>query len=106
MFLHSHGATLSGAPQIAHLLGYSEAEFVTALDRLESLGLVRRPLGGKGLCLYRFSLPKDQARLSSFVELMRLSETRTGRLQLRSNLRQGRTSNPAPRADFALSSTT
>jgi circadian clock protein KaiC len=102
MFLHSHGATLSGAPQIAHLLGYSEAEFVTALDRLESLGLVRRPLGGKGLCLYRFSLPKDQARLSSFVELMRLSETRTGRLQLRSNLLQGRSEPPTPADDSDL----
>jgi hypothetical protein len=90
VFLYRHRTILANSPQMAHLLGYGEAVLGTAPDRLESIGLVTRSLGGKGLCLYRFSLPKDPAQLSSFAELMGLAEKRTGRLQLRSHLPQRR----------------
>ena len=94
MFVYRHGATLASAPQIARLLGYDEAELGTALDRLESLGLVKHSLGAKGLGLYRFSLPEDPARLTCFLELMGLAEDRTGRLLLCSHLPQGRSEPP------------
>jgi circadian clock protein KaiC len=94
VFLYRHGASLASAQQIASLLGYDVATLATALDRLESLGLVKRSLGAKGLRLYRFSLPTDPVRLSSFVEIMGLAEKRTGRLQLLSYLQQGRSEPP------------
>ena len=96
VFLYNHGATLADSRRIAHLLGYGETEVGTALDRLESLRLVKRSVGAKGLCLYRLSLPQDPARLSCFKELMDLAEKPTGRRQLRSHLLQGR-SEPSTR---------
>ena len=102
VFLYRHGATLASASQIARLLGYGEAALGNALDRLESLGLVKCLLGDKGLRLYRYTPPKEPARLSSFVELMGLGERPIGRQQIRSHLRQSGSEPPTGADDSAV----
>src|ERR1700687_4815729 len=82
VFLYRHGAILTSAAQIAHLLGHGSAPITAALDRLESLGFIVRSRGSQGVRLYRFTVPTDPARCSCFMELMILSEKRAGRLLL------------------------
>jgi KaiC/GvpD/RAD55 family RecA-like ATPase len=96
VFLYRHGASLASVAHIARLLGHAEAALGITLDRLESLGLVRHSFGAEGLRLYRFSLPTDPVRLSCFVELIGLGEKRSGRLQLLSHLKHGRSEPPMP----------
>jgi hypothetical protein len=88
VFLYHHGSVLTTAPQIARLAGYDEAVFGSALDRLESLGLIQRSPGARGVHLYCFFLA-EPLRLSCFVELMGLADTRPGRLELISHLQPG-----------------
>ena len=101
VFLYRHGTTLASAPQIARLVGHGEAALRTALDRLESLGLVKCSLGVKGLRLYRFILPKDPARLSCFVELISLADKSIGRPQMRSHLQHDPSEPPTQTDDSA-----
>jgi biotin operon repressor len=88
VFLYRHGTSLTSAAQIAHLLGYNTAALTAALDRLESVGFIVRSRGYQGVRLYRFSVPKDPARCSCFIELMILAEKRPGRLLLLKHLQR------------------
>jgi DNA-binding transcriptional ArsR family regulator len=87
-FLYRHGACLSTVEQIARLLGYPKTTIAVALERLESIGLVRRSRSAQGVRMYQFVEPSDPPVHNSFQELMSLSETRTGRLLLVRNLRR------------------
>jgi DNA-binding MarR family transcriptional regulator len=91
VFVYRHGTSLTSAAQIANLLGYDNAATGAALDRLESLGLIQRLRGSRsqGMRLYRFSMPTDPGRHSCLMELMSLTEKRTGRLLLLSHLHRG-----------------
>ena len=86
VFLHRHGASLTTAGQIASLLGYGKAAVAAALERLESIGLAQRSRSSRGIRLYRFELPAD-SRHACFLELMNLTEQRSGRLLLATILR-------------------
>jgi hypothetical protein len=88
-FLYRHGTSLIGAAQIAHLLGGNQGVVTAALNRLNSLGLLQRSRGSRGIRLYRFSAPIDPSCYSCFLELMRLSDKRTGRLLLLKHLHRG-----------------
>lgn len=88
VFLYRHGASLTSAAQIGHLLGYDRAAVSAALERLDSLGLIQRSRGSQGVRLYRFAVPPDPSRYSCFLELMRLVEKRPGRLLLLKNLQR------------------
>jgi MarR family len=92
VFVYRHGTSLASAAQIAHFIGYDQATTGAALDRLESLGLIRRLCGSdsQGMLLYHVSIPTDPSRHSCLMELLRLTEERTGRLAMLSHLRGGR----------------
>lgn len=85
-FLYRHGSSLASAEQIARLVGYESRVTGDALDRLESLGLVRRSRASKSVRLYQFVVSTDAARLACFQELMNLAQSRTGRLLLAAKL--------------------
>jgi hypothetical protein len=88
IYLYRHGTVLTSAAQIATFLGHDSAPVIAALDRLESLGFIVRSRGSQGVRLYRFSIPKDPARCSGFMELMILAEKRAGRLLLLQQLQR------------------
>ncbi len=88
-FLYRHGTALVRAGQIVRLLGSDTSSVSKALDRLESQGLIERSRGSQGIHLYRFAVPTDPLRQSSFIELIGLAETRTGRLLLLKFLGRG-----------------
>ena len=92
VFMYRYGITLTSAAQIARFLGCDRSPTGIALERLESLGLIERSPGSpsRRVHLYRFSMPEDRARRSSLVELMSLTEKRTGRLMILSHLERGR----------------
>lgn len=88
VFLYRHGMSLAGAGQIARLLGYDIAVTGHALDRLESIGLVKRSRTSGSVCLYHFVLSTDPVWRNCFQELMSLAENRAGRLLVAQKLRQ------------------
>jgi MarR family protein len=89
-FLYRHGASLAAAAQIGRLIGYGKAEIGAALHRLEALGLIQRSRDSQGIRLYQFSAPPDPARFSSLLELMSMTQNRTGRLLLLKHLKRPR----------------
>jgi DNA-binding transcriptional ArsR family regulator len=96
VFLYRHPASLGTAAQIARLIGYDKTEIGAALNRLETLGLIRRSRDSQGIRLYRFSEPEEPSRRSSLVALMTVAQNRDGRLLLLNHLK--RTSQAARRA--------
>jgi predicted transcriptional regulator len=82
VFLYRHGASLGTASQIARLIGYDKAEIGTALQSLESSGLVRRSRVSKGSRFYQFTVPPDVPRQACLRDLLSLADTRAGRLLL------------------------
>ena len=88
IFLYRHGTTLASAGQIARLLGYRKAEMGEALERLESIWLVRRSRSIQGVRMYQFTAPSDPSVRKCFQELISVAETRPGRLLLVINLRR------------------
>lgn len=88
-FLHRHETSLTSAAQIAELLGHSSAAVSAALDRLITLELIQRSRGSRGIRLYRISVSPDSSRYSCFVELMKMAESREGRILLLQHLPPG-----------------
>jgi hypothetical protein len=61
---------------------------VAALDRLESLGLVKCSLVRQDVRLYKFTVPADPAPGDAFGRLRSLVDSRAGRLLLAKRLRR------------------
>jgi DNA-binding GntR family transcriptional regulator len=87
VFLYRHGASLTSEGRIAGLLGYGKTAVANALDKLESIGLVQRTRGSRGIRICRFEPPAD-SRNGRLLELMSLAEKRSGRLLLATILRR------------------
>ncbi len=87
-FIYRHGNSLTSSIQLAHFLGDDRSAISSALNRLESLGFVERSRGSQGIRLFRFSIPTDPLRSAWLIGLLKLSETRTGRLLLLKHLRR------------------
>jgi len=88
IFLHRHHATLIGAEQIAHFLGYTAGAVTEALGRLDHLGLVRRSRAAQGIRLYEFSRPEDPRSDAVLDLLLGLSDDRAGRILMIEALRR------------------
>src|SRR5919109_400151 len=87
VFLHRHRTALVGAEDIARLVPYGTGPIVTALDYLESQGLVERSRLSQGARLYQL-IQVQGPRGHAFRELVALTLSRAGRLQIAANLRQ------------------
>ena len=87
VFLYRHRTVLLSADQIARLMCYDPASVVTALDDLESLRMVSRSRLSQGVRLYQL-MEIDGPRSHAFQELMALSESRAGRLEVSEKLRK------------------
>lgn len=83
MFMYRHGPSLTDAPQIASLIGYGAPVVNDALDRLEHENLIVGSRPSHGVRLYRISTLEDAGRQDCLGQLVRLSESREGRLLLR-----------------------
>jgi DNA-binding MarR family transcriptional regulator len=81
-FVYRHVISLTTAEQIARLLGYESAVVGDALDRLESQKLIERSRPSRGVRLYRVTNLKDVEYQRCLQELVSLSESRAGRLEL------------------------
>src|SRR5450755_2809646 len=81
-FVYRHVTSLTTAEQIARLLGYEGAVVGGALDRLESQKLIERSRPSRGVRLYRVTNSKDLEHRRCLQELVSLSESRAGRLEL------------------------
>ena len=81
VFLHRHRDALLGVDHIAGLLGHEKGAIASALDHLESVGLVERSRLSHGVRQYHFnrlSGPRGRA----FEELFESDGSRAGRLAL------------------------
>ena len=81
-FVYRHVTSLTTAEQIARLLGYESAVVGGALDRLESQKLIERSRPSRGVRLYRVANSKNVEHQRCLQELVTLSESRAGRLEL------------------------
>jgi hypothetical protein len=81
-FVYRHVTSLTTAEQIARLLGYESGVVGGALDRLESQKLIERSRPSRGVRLYRVKNSNDVEHERCLRELVRLSESRAGRLEL------------------------
>jgi MarR family len=81
-FVYRHVTSLTTAEQIARLIGYESAVVGGALDRLESRTLIERSRPSRGARLYRVINSKDVERQRFLQELVNLSESRAGRIEL------------------------
>ena len=86
VFLNRHLCCLVSGEHVARLLGWPTAEVVTALDGLESLGLVERSRVDQGVRLYQFTTPADSPRGDALGRLLTVAESRAGRLLLAQKL--------------------
>ena len=87
VFLYRHPTSLVGADVIARLVGYASDLVVTAMDVLESLGLVARSRVSQTARLYQFTMPTDPQRGEAWARLLALSSQRLGRVRLAMRLR-------------------
>jgi DNA-binding MarR family transcriptional regulator len=81
VFLHRHRDALLGADHIARLLGYDRGVVASALDHLESAGLVERSRVSQGVRLYHLNRLSGSRR-KAFEELVASTDSRAGRLAL------------------------
>jgi DNA-binding MarR family transcriptional regulator len=81
-FVYRHVTSLTTADQIARLVGYESGVVGCALDRLESRKLIERSRPSRGVRLYRVLSLKDVEHQRCVQELVALSESRAGRLEL------------------------
>ena len=91
VFLHRHRTTLLSSDQIARFLCYATGSVIAALDHLEAQGLVQRSRLSRGARLYQLTA-MDDPRGPAFDELLRLTETRTGRVGMMEKLKGDRSS--------------
>jgi DNA-binding MarR family transcriptional regulator len=87
IFLYQHGSSIINAGQIALLTGYESKDVSDALNRLESLGLLKCSRASHGVRVYQFMVPTGPVRRECFDELRVLAENRAGRLLLIKSLR-------------------
>jgi DNA-binding MarR family transcriptional regulator len=85
-FVYRHVTSLTSADQIALLIGYESRIVVGALDRLERQKLIERSRPSRGVRLYRVLASKDAEHRRCLRELVTLSESRNGRLELAERL--------------------
>jgi DNA-binding MarR family transcriptional regulator len=85
-FVYRHITSLTSADQIARLVGYESKVVVGALDRLERQKLIERSRPSRGVRLYRVLTSKDVEHRRCLRELVVLSESRAGRLELAKRL--------------------
>jgi DNA-binding MarR family transcriptional regulator len=81
-FVYRHVTSLTTAEQIASLIGYESGVVGGALDRLESQKLIERSRPSRGVRFYRVLNSKDLEHQRCLRELVTLSESRAGRLEL------------------------
>jgi DNA-binding MarR family transcriptional regulator len=81
-FVYRHVTSLTTADQIARLLGYESGVVGAALGRLESQKLIERSRPSRGVHIYRVLNSKNFEHQRCLQELLTLSETRAGRLEL------------------------
>ena len=86
VFLYRHRTSLASADQIARLVGYTSGVVADALDQLESRKLVKRSRASQGVHLYQFSDSTDPD--DSFHQLVKLTQSRSGRLLVIKKLRK------------------
>ena len=85
-FVYRHVTSLTSADHIARLVGYESKVVGGALDRLERQKLIERSRPSRGVRLYRVLASEDAEHQSCLRELLTLSESRTGRLELAKRL--------------------
>jgi CRISPR/Cas system-associated endonuclease Cas1 len=91
IFVHRRKTSLSSIKQIASLTGHGQAAVSIALGRLEREKLIEPSIASKeGLRFFRILPQGDGGRQQCFRQLVSLSETRAGRLQLARHLRPNR----------------
>jgi DNA-binding MarR family transcriptional regulator len=87
VFQYRHHSSLVSAEHVARFLGHATAEVVTALDSLESFGLVGRSRVSQGVRLIRVTALAEPARRDALERLMSLADSHTVRLLLARRLR-------------------
>jgi DNA-binding MarR family transcriptional regulator len=87
VFVHRRKTTLTSVNQIASLIGHDEAAVSDALGQLEREKLIEPSKSSQGLRFYRILPQRDAGRQQCFRQLVSLSETRNGRLQLAKHLK-------------------
>jgi DNA-binding MarR family transcriptional regulator len=87
IFVYRHGASLTTVDQIARLIGYPSGIVSDTLDRLEREELIERSRPSRGVRFYRILTSMDSRRWPYLRQLIRLSESRAGRLQLAERLK-------------------
>ncbi|MGH9690461.1 MAG: hypothetical protein ACRD4C_05125 [Candidatus Acidiferrales bacterium] len=87
VFLHHHGATLSSAEQMSHLLRCESIEIGNTLDRLESRRLIESSRPSRGARFYKVLVSSDGSRQGCFQQLLNLTGSRAGRLMIVKMLR-------------------
>ena len=100
VFQYRHHSSLVSAEHIARFLGHETAEVVTALDSLESSGLLGRSRISQGVRLIRVTALAEPARRDALERLMTLADSHTVRLLLARRLpdrdRPDRNKNDSP----------
>ena len=86
-FLYRHGACLIRADHIARLTGHELAVVGTALHQLECGKIIEPSPSSQGVRLYRIVTSMDAGRQRALQQLVRLSETRAGRVLLQQQLK-------------------
>jgi len=85
-FVYRHGASLASSDQIARLIGYESTVVRAALDRLEGENFIERSRLSRGVRFYRILASTDAERQRRLQQIISLSQTRVGRLQLAKRL--------------------
>jgi DNA-binding MarR family transcriptional regulator len=85
-FVYRHITSLASADQIARLVGYESTIVGEALDRLERQKLIERSRPSRGVRFYRVLTSTDVDHGRCLRELITLSESRAGRLELAKRL--------------------
>jgi DNA-binding MarR family transcriptional regulator len=87
IFVYRHGASLTNADHIARLIGYESKVVSDVLDRLVREKLIERSRPSQGVYFYRILASTDAGYRRYLQQIISLSESRTGRLQLAERLK-------------------
>ena len=87
VFLHRRKRSLTTVKQISSLIGHDQAAVSIALGLLEREKLIEISIASQGLRFYRILPQEDSGRQQCFRQLVSLSDTRAGRLQLAKHLK-------------------
>jgi len=83
LLLYRHGMILCNADHIARVLGCENTRIGSALDRLETRGLIESSRPSRGMRFYKVAVSSDGSRQRCFQQLLGLAGSRAGRLALR-----------------------